>query len=155
MGLQSPHWIPSGPHGGTSATSSELGSISEGGAGGGPISQEPWKGPSALSKTSKQPGYKLWEKQYTSMRADYIRQIKEIRSELQGSSELNSVLGELLQKMSLRIQSNEKQIRALGRKPEITEAMQVREIMGLSLEELNMGFLADPDSEGQGLFSKS
>ena len=147
--------IPSGPHAGTSATSSELGSISEGGGGGGPIAQEPWKGPSALSKTSKQPGYKLWEKQYTSMRADYIRQIKEVRSELQGQSELNSVLGELLQKTSLRIQANEKQIRALGREPEITEAMQVREIMGLSLDELNMGFLADPDSEGQGLFSRS
>ena len=89
------------------------------------------------------------------MRADYIRQIKEVRSELQGQSELNSVLGELLQKTSLRIQANEKQIRALGREPEITEAMQVREIMGLSLDELNMGFLADPDSEGQGLFSRS
>ena len=147
--------IPSGPAGaGPSATSSELGSVSESGAGGGPVAREPWKAPSTFAKTSKQQGYKQWEKTYTQMRADYIRQLNEVRSELQGSTELNAVLGELLQKMSLRIQVNEKQIRTLGREPEVTEDMQLRQIMGLSLDDLDMGFLADPQGEGQRLFAR-
>ena len=148
--------IPSGAAGaGPSGTRSELGSVSDGsGTGGGPVAREPWKAPSALAKTSKQPGYKQWEKTYTQMRADYIRQLNDVRSELQGSTELNAVLGELLQKMSLRIQANERQIRTLGREPEVTEDMQLRQIMGLSLDDLDMGFLADPQGQGQGLFAR-